>query len=59
MATPADAKDKPDPNRAEAPVAGEKKFAECRGPLAAVRRIVEEENLDPAAIDRHAAKAAA
>lgn len=44
--TPIDVKDKPDPNREEAPVSGEKKSPNAELLSPAVRRIVEEENLD-------------
>ncbi len=49
VATPAAAKDKPDPNRGAAPTSGEKSpNADVLSP--AVRRIVTEEKLDPAGI---------
>lgn len=50
VAIPSDAKDKPDPNRADAPTPAEKKSANADVLSPAVRRIVEEEKLDPAAI---------
>ncbi len=48
VATPIDAKDKPDPNRADAPVSGEKKSPNAEVLSPAVRRIVEEEKLETA-----------
>ena len=50
VATPTDVKDKPDPNRVQAPVSGEKKSANAEVLSPAVRRIVEEEKLVPAEI---------
>jgi 2-oxoglutarate dehydrogenase E2 component (dihydrolipoamide succinyltransferase) len=50
VATSADVKDKPDPNRKEAPTSGEKKSPNADVLSPAVRRIVDEEKLDPAAI---------
>ena len=50
VATPADVKDKPDPNRPDAPISGETKSPNAEVLSPAVRRIVEEEKLDPAAI---------
>ena len=49
-ATPTDTKAKPDPNRAEAPVSGEKRSPNSEVLSPAVRRLVEEEKLDPASI---------
>jgi 2-oxoglutarate dehydrogenase E2 component (dihydrolipoamide succinyltransferase) len=49
-ATPQKVEDKPDPNRAEAPKAGEKPSPNAHVLSPAVRRIVDEEKLDPAAI---------
>ncbi|MDQ6766077.1 MAG: 2-oxoglutarate dehydrogenase complex dihydrolipoyllysine-residue succinyltransferase [Verrucomicrobiota bacterium] len=51
VATPAKVEDKPDPNRKDAPVSGEKKSPNADVLSPAVRRIVEEEKLDPKAID--------
>ena len=48
VATPAEVKDKPDPNRAEAPISGEKKSPSASALSPAVRRIVEEEKLQTA-----------
>lgn len=50
VATPSDVKEKPDPNRAEAPVSGEKKSPNAEVLSPAVRRIVEEEKLETADI---------
>jgi len=50
VATPIDVKEKPDPNRKEAPTSGEKKTPNAEVLSPAVRRIVEEEKLDPATI---------
>jgi 2-oxoglutarate dehydrogenase E2 component (dihydrolipoamide succinyltransferase) len=50
QAAPAKSKDKPDPNHKEAPVAAEKKSANAEVLSPAVRRIVEEEKLDPSTI---------
>ncbi|HMJ07139.1 MAG TPA: 2-oxoglutarate dehydrogenase complex dihydrolipoyllysine-residue succinyltransferase [Chthoniobacterales bacterium] len=50
VATPAQAKEKPDPNRSEAPVSGEKKSPNAEVLSPAVRRIVEEEKLQTAGI---------
>ncbi len=50
VATPADVKDKPDPNRQDAPVSGEKKSPNAEVLSPAVRRIVEEEGLATAHI---------
>jgi len=47
-ATPTDVESKPDPNRAEAPIATDKKSPNADVLSPAVRRIVEEEHLDPA-----------
>src|SRR4051812_33755723 len=49
-ATPVKAEAKPDPNRAEAPKSGEKKSPNAEVLSPAVRRVVEEEHLDPTAI---------
>ncbi|HEY0369147.1 MAG TPA: 2-oxo acid dehydrogenase subunit E2, partial [Chthoniobacterales bacterium] len=49
-ATPTKSESKPDPNRAEAPIAGEKKSPNADVLSPAVRRLVEEEHLDPASI---------
>lgn len=49
-ATPTQVEDKPDPNRAEAPTAGEQKSPNADILSPAVRRVVEEEKLDPATI---------
>src|SRR4051812_29182325 len=49
-ATPTDSKAKPDPNRADAPKSGEKKSPNAEVLSPAVRRVVEEEKLDPAGI---------
>jgi len=46
VATPTEAKDKPDPNRVAAPTSGEKKSPNAEVLSPAVRRIVEEEKLD-------------
>ena len=46
VATPTAAKEKPDPNRAEAPVSGDKKSPNAEVLSPAVRRIVEEEQLE-------------
>ena len=46
VTTPTSVKEKPDPNREEAPVAGEKKSPNAEVLSPAVRRIVEEEQLD-------------
>ncbi len=48
VARPANVKEKPDPNRAEAPVSGEKKSPNADVLSPAVRRIVEEEKLQTA-----------
>ena len=48
VATPAEVKDKPDPNRAAAPISGEKKSPNAAVLSPAVRRIVEEEKLQTA-----------
>lgn len=45
---PTDVKDKPDPNREEAPISGEKKSPNAEVLSPAVRRIVEEEKLETA-----------
>ena len=50
VTTPTSAKEKPDPNREEAPVAGEKKSPNADVMSPAVRRIVEEEKLETANI---------
>jgi 2-oxoglutarate dehydrogenase E2 component (dihydrolipoamide succinyltransferase) len=50
VATPTDVKDKPDPNREEAPVSGEKKSPNAEILSPAVRRIVTEEKLETAEI---------
>ncbi len=50
VAAPTDAKAKPDPNRAAAPVSGEKKSPNAEVLSPAVRRIVEEEKLQTANI---------
>ncbi|MEP6821289.1 MAG: 2-oxoglutarate dehydrogenase complex dihydrolipoyllysine-residue succinyltransferase [Chthoniobacterales bacterium] len=50
VAIPTDAKDKPDPNRNDAPVSGEKKSPNAEVLSPAVRRIVEEEKLETANI---------
>ncbi|MBA3387083.1 MAG: 2-oxoglutarate dehydrogenase complex dihydrolipoyllysine-residue succinyltransferase [Chthoniobacterales bacterium] len=50
VATPESAKEKPDPNREEAPVSGEKKSVNAEVLSPAVRRIVSEEHLDPAGL---------
>jgi 2-oxoglutarate dehydrogenase E2 component (dihydrolipoamide succinyltransferase) len=47
---PTETKAKPDPNRAEAPVSGEKRSPNAEVLSPAVRRVVEEEKLDPASI---------
>jgi 2-oxoglutarate dehydrogenase E2 component (dihydrolipoamide succinyltransferase) len=49
-ATPTDVAAKPDPNRAEAPIASDKKSPNADVLSPAVRRIVDEEHLDPASI---------
>ena len=49
-AAPTDTKAKPDPNRAEAPTSGEKRSPNADVLSPAVRRVVEEEGLDPASI---------
>ncbi|MBA2623100.1 MAG: 2-oxoglutarate dehydrogenase complex dihydrolipoyllysine-residue succinyltransferase [Chthoniobacterales bacterium] len=48
VATVTDVKDKPDPNRSEAPISGEKKSPNAEVLSPAVRRIVEEEKLETA-----------
>ena len=48
VATPTHVKDKPDPNREEAPISGEKKSSNAGVLSPAVRRIVTEEKLEPA-----------
>ncbi|MDQ6622953.1 MAG: 2-oxoglutarate dehydrogenase complex dihydrolipoyllysine-residue succinyltransferase [Verrucomicrobiota bacterium] len=48
--TPTESKDKPDPNRAAAPISAEKKSANAEVLSPAVRRVVEEEKLDPKTI---------
>ncbi len=50
VATPTSAKEKPDPNRVEAPNAGEKRSPNAEVLSPAVRRIVEEEQLETASI---------
>ena len=50
VATPSEAKEKPDPNRAGAPVSGDKKSPNAEVLSPAVRRIVEEEKLQTADI---------
>ena len=50
VATPTSAKEKPDPNREEAPKPGEKKSPNAEVLSPAVRRIVEEEQLETATI---------
>lgn len=50
FATPASVKDKPDPNRPEAPTSGEKKSPNADVLSPAVRRIVEEEKLETAGL---------
>jgi 2-oxoglutarate dehydrogenase E2 component (dihydrolipoamide succinyltransferase) len=50
VATPTSAKEKPDPNREEAPKPGEKKSPNAEVLSPAVRRIVEEEQLETASI---------
>ncbi|MDQ6859849.1 MAG: 2-oxoglutarate dehydrogenase complex dihydrolipoyllysine-residue succinyltransferase [Verrucomicrobiota bacterium] len=49
-ATPTAVEEKPDPNRADAPIAGEKKSPNADVLSPAVRRVVEEEHLDPSSI---------
>ncbi|HEX8678430.1 MAG TPA: 2-oxoglutarate dehydrogenase complex dihydrolipoyllysine-residue succinyltransferase [Chthoniobacterales bacterium] len=49
-ATPTEAKAKPDPNRSEAPISGEKRSPNADVLSPAVRRVVEEEHLDVANI---------
>ncbi len=49
-ATPTDSKDKPDPNRSDAPTSGENRSPNADVLSPAVRRVVEEEKLDPASI---------
>jgi 2-oxoglutarate dehydrogenase E2 component (dihydrolipoamide succinyltransferase) len=49
-ATPTEVKAKPDPNRAEAPTSGEKRSPNADVLSPAVRRVVEEEHLNPASI---------
>lgn len=49
-ATPQEADEKPDPNRESAPRSGEKKSPNAEVLSPAVRRIVEEEKLDPSSI---------
>ena len=48
VATPLEVKEKPDPNRTEAPISGEKKSPNAAALSPAVRRIVEEEKLQTA-----------
>ena len=50
-ATPTDRNAKPDPNREEAPKSGEKRSPNADVLSPAVRRVVEEEKLDPSTID--------
>lgn len=50
VTTPVDVKEKPDPNRSEAPISGEKKSPNAEILSPAVRRIVEEEKLQTANI---------
>lgn len=50
VATPTDVKEKPDPNRSEAPTAEDMKSPNANVLSPAVRRIVDEEKLDPAGV---------